>query len=93
LHCIRKIRNEFAHRPEKVDFSSTPVCDLCQAISYSKGWPKTDGTRGKKPESARHSFLDAVYFSIMHIGSQAGRAEQLAEAKHVWKEAADNYDA
>jgi DNA-binding MltR family transcriptional regulator len=33
LHTIRKIRNEFAHKPEPRDFNSQRIGDLCKNIS------------------------------------------------------------
>ena len=62
LHQIRKIRNLFAHKADKLDFSSDEITHLCDQISYSKGMPRTDGTTGPKPEGARSVFLSTVYF-------------------------------
>ncbi len=36
LTYIRKLRNHFAHHPDVISFSSSPVCDWCKELSFSK---------------------------------------------------------
>lgn len=92
LHIVRKVRNEFAHCPEKMDFSKKSISDLCQKISYSKGIPMTNGKRSFPATTAREAFLGAVYWSVLHIASQAERAPKLFPARHVWKEVVEDVE-
>jgi len=42
LDYIRKIRNHFAHHPDVTSFSSSPVCDWCKELSFSKNSGETN---------------------------------------------------
>jgi hypothetical protein len=44
LHLIRKIRNDFAHHPEPITFSHTPIADRCRALRHA---PLATDSRGR----------------------------------------------
>lgn len=51
LHLVRKIRNDFAHKAEPIDFEHSPIADRCRQLQYSVR--ETDS-------SARSHFIGAV---------------------------------
>jgi len=62
LHLVRKIRNEFAHHPDIVDFSAEHIKDRCAELLGPRRYDPNFAA-----QDARHSYLHAISFAIFTL--------------------------
>lgn len=80
LTMIRRIRNHFAHHPEHVTFTMSPVSDLCRELTTAKGIATTNGGVWRV-EEPRDQFLFTIaitltYFERFVKGSERRRVPE-----------------
>lgn len=58
LHLLRKIRNDFAHNPEKIGFSDSPIRERCFELKL---------VSNRDLKNPRHRFTNAMMGVFAHI--------------------------
>ncbi len=71
LHLIRKIRNDFAHLPSKVTFSTEPITSRCLNLQ-TDGLPKKTEPRKKflRASMSTLGFIEGAISQSSHIESK-----------------------
>ena len=59
LHCIRKIRNKFAHTVEPVNFETPEISKICNELWYSKNCLALG--KSELPIETKEMFLDTLF--------------------------------
>lgn len=80
LHLIRRIRNEFAHRPAGFSFTSLPVCALCQQLRIAQ-WViegRSDLQITLHLDSPRNRFILAGISNVTLLSGMHSKIQRVA---------------
>jgi DNA-binding MltR family transcriptional regulator len=78
LHLIRKIRNDFAHRPHGWTFGRPEIADRCNEIDLMKQL-KAEGTKLLAKDTPRARYIGAVGIYIMTFDARSRLVTRLEE--------------
>ena len=86
LKVVKKLRNIFAHEPDALNFESSRISDICSNFHKLE---RSDGSRWDESGS-RAKFLNAVFFSLLHIDTEAQRVTRLKIPKFKFIEVVED---